>query len=78
MEAAVLGDLHQTQTPDHVVHHIANAAALGVPFMSIIMNLSPILSAILTLCGIGWYVLLYIDRRRRIKKEKQAEQSKGK
>ena len=56
---------------EHLIHHGGNAAAMAFPFMAIWLNAPQIISALLGLAGIAWYGALFIDRYRRIQKEKE-------
>lgn len=53
--------------PHAPLHHIVNAAALGAPVISWVADAQPILTVILTLMGIGWYILLYVKEWQRRK-----------
>lgn len=56
---------------EHLIHHGGNTAALAFPFMAIWLNAPQIISALLGLAGLAWYIALFIDRHRRIMKEKE-------
>jgi hypothetical protein len=50
--------------PHATSHHVINSAALMAPVVSWLMQAQPILTAVLTLLGIGWYVMLYFKEWR--------------
>lgn len=54
--------------PHAPLHHLANVAAVGVPLASWIVHAQPELSALLTVMGIGWYIILYVKEWRNRKK----------
>jgi L-lactate permease len=60
---------------EHLIHHGGNAAAVTFPLMAIWLNAPQIISALLGLAGLAWYAALFIDRHRRIKKEKEEGQN---
>ena len=56
---------------DSTVHHAGNMAAITFPLMSMLLHGPEILTAILSIFGIAWYVALFIDRHKRIKAERK-------
>lgn len=54
-------------------YHAANILAVGAPISSILMHGPEILSWATGILGVMWYIALFIDRRDRIKREKQRE-----
>lgn len=45
-------------------YHVANTTALVVPLTSWLIDAQSVLTAILTLMGIGWYGILYFKEWR--------------
>ncbi len=63
--------LPSPQQEDAVIHHAGNVAAVVFPFSFLWLNAPHILSIITGLLGVGWYVMLYLDRNERKQRERK-------
>lgn len=54
-----LKDIGLMIDPHAPSHHVLNLAAIGLPTASWLSNAQPLLTAMLTALGIGWYLILY-------------------
>jgi len=60
-----------TVVEENIVHHGGNLAAVTFPWIAYLSGLSMIMVFASTTLGVCWYIALFVDRYRRIQKEKR-------